>query len=177
MTLCFKQDSDIPEHKRHHMKLSHASLTFISGLIWMVVGCALLQLGLRLILDPAYAIEGGFPLLSRLKDPMGGGQEAGIALIAVALFVGFLKGKHLLRKSARQGVERLQTFPNPAPLQRIYSAKYYILLGLMICLGLSMRFLGIPNDIRGGIDVAIGAALINGSLEYFRLGLALRAQS
>ncbi|MBA2726920.1 MAG: hypothetical protein H0U49_01940 [Parachlamydiaceae bacterium] len=155
-------------------KVSHANVSFISGLIWICVGCFLLQMGLKLILDPTYAPGGSTPILSNIQGVMGGLQEAGIALIAIALYIGYLKGKHLLRKSARQGVERLRSFPDPMPIQNMYSPKYYILLGGMIGLGMSMRFLGLPNDIRGGIDVAVGAALINGALEYFRLGLALR---
>ncbi len=159
------------------LKLSHANLSLISGLIWACVGCFLLQMGLKLILDPTYLDgSGSTPILSSVKGVMGGLQEAGIALIAIALYIGYLKGKYLLRKSAQKGVERLQTFPDPMPLQQIYSPKYYILLGAMIGLGLSMRFLGVPNDIRGGIDVAVGAALINGALEYFRLGLAMRKE-
>jgi hypothetical protein len=30
------------------------------------------------------------------------------------------------------------------------------------------RVLSIPFDIRGGVDVAIGSALINGAMLYFR---------
>lgn len=156
------------------LKLSQSSLSIISGLIWICVGIFLMQMGLKLILDPAYADGSSLPILSNFQGVMGGFQEAGIALVAIALFIGFLKGKLLLRKSARKGVERLKTFPDPMPLQQIYSAKYYILLAAMIGLGMSMRFLGIPNDIRGGIDVAVGAALINGAMEYFRLSQQLR---
>jgi hypothetical protein len=39
----------------------------------------------------------------------------------------------------------------------------------MILLGLSMRFMPILIDVRGVIDVAIGFALLNGSMLYFRL--------
>lgn len=156
------------------LKLSQATLSIISGLIWVCVGFFLMQMGLKLILDPTYAEGGSAPILSNIQGVMGGWQEAGIALVAISLFVGFLKGKHLLRKSARKGVERLKTFSDPMPLQQIYSPKYYILLAVMIGLGMSMRFFGIPNDIRGGIDVAVGAALINGAMEYFRLSFQLR---
>jgi hypothetical protein len=156
------------------LKLSHATVSFISGLIWICVGCFLMQMGLKLILDPTYAPATNTPILSNIQGVMGGLQEAGIALVAIALYIGYLKGKYLLRKSARQGVERLSAFPDPMPIQSMYAPKYYILLGAMIGLGLSMRFLGLPNDIRGGIDVAVGAALINGALEYFRLGLGLK---
>lgn len=156
------------------LKFSHSTLSWISGGIWLLVGFFLLQLGLRLMLEPANLTEEGYtPLLSAIAGLAGGYYEAAAAMIAIALYIGFLKGKHLLQKSARQGVERIRTFPNPAPIQNIYSAKYYILLGGMILLGFSMRFIGFPNDIRGMIDVAIGAALINGAVAYFRLGLDL----
>jgi hypothetical protein len=157
------------------LKVSHAVLTYISGAIWFAVGVFLLQLGLRLMLDQSNLAENStVPLLSAIVGIAGGYYEAAVALIAIALYIGFLKGKHLLRKSARQGVDRIRTFPNPTELKNIYSAKYYILLAVMIGLGSSMRYLGIPNDIRGAVDIAIGAALINGAIEYFRLGFSLQ---
>jgi hypothetical protein len=160
------------------LKVSHSTLVYISGAIWLAVGFFLLQLGLRLMLAPSNLLESSsVPLLSSLKTMAGGIYEAAVALIAISLFIGFLKGKHILRKSARQGVERIRTLPNPTELYYIYNAKYYILLAIMIGLGASMRFLGIPNDIRGGVDIAIGAALINGAVEYFKLGFSIQKSS
>ena len=89
-------------------------------------------------------------------------------MVAVCLMIGYLKGKHVLGKSAVRGIERIRAFPNPTSLGNIYSAKYYVLLAIMIGLGLSIKYLGLPHDVRGAIDVAIGAALINGALIYFR---------
>lgn len=158
------------------MKFSHTALAYISGIIWLVVGCFLLQLGLSLLsiaIDTA-GPDKSLPMLHFLRTYVGGYQEGAIALIMLALFIGYLKGKHVLGKSAQKGVEHISTFPNPTSLSNMYNAKYYILLGAMIALGMSIKFLGLPNDVRGTIDVAIGAALINGAMCYFRMGRQLQ---
>lgn len=156
------------------MKLSHAALTFISGLVWMAVGLFLLPLGLKLILEPSALQQSSLPVLNFLKPYAGGLQEAGTIIVAIALFIGFLKGRHVLGKAARKGVERIKSFPNPTSIGNIYSPKYYILLGGMVALGMCIKIFGLPNDIRGFVDIAVGSALINGAMEYFRMALALR---
>lgn len=149
------------------LKLSHAALAMISGLIWMAVGCSLMSLGLKLLLGN----EVNTPLIQSLAPSMGGAQQVALLLVVVGLFVGYMKGRHVLAKSASKGIERLKTLPNPAPLSQIYSPKYYLLLGGMIVLGMSIKFFGVPSDIRGLVDVAIGAALIQGSLVYIRFAI------
>ena len=109
-----------------------------------------------------------FPLLHSIAPYFGGKEQTATILIALGLLIGFFKGRFILGKSAKRGVERICSFPNPTSLSNIYSAKYYILLGGMVGLGMSIKFLGLPNDIRGLVDVAIGAALINGAMIYFR---------
>lgn len=147
------------------IKLSHAALAFLSGLVWMAVGCFLLPLGLKLLLI------GDGPLIEALSASLGGAEQVALILVSLALFIGFMKGRHVLAKSAVKGIERLQTLPNPASLAKIYSPKYYLLLGGMVLLGLSIKYLGVPNDIRGMVDVAIGAALIQASLVYIRFAV------
>lgn len=155
-------------------KVKHATLIVISGLIWFAIGCFLLTLGLGLIVDGtkqahlADAIVNNHPILSSLSPYLGGIEETALVLIAICLFIGHMKGKHVLGKSANKGVERIRSFPEPTSISNIYSAKYYILLAVMVGLGMSVKFLGLPNDVRGGIDVIIGAALINGAVIYFR---------
>jgi hypothetical protein len=160
------------------LKFSHATLTFASGLVWLIVGFFLLPLGLGLLTGqiqpvPNVTVQ---PLVKTLSPYLGGAEEAGLLLIAISIYVGFLKGKYVLGKSARRGVDRLRGFPNPTSIGNIYSAKYYILLGSMVVLGFSIKFLGLPTDIRGIVDVIIGSALINGAIIYFRLGFLLRKE-
>lgn len=133
------------------MNLSHKTLIVISGALWLAIGSWLLPLGLSFIM------EGSLP------------ESAKILLIALALFIGYFKGKKVLGKSAKKGIERIYTLPNPAPLTQIYKPSYYFLLLAMVGIGFLAKFL--PLDFRGFIDTAIGAALINGSMVYFKTSL------
>lgn len=156
------------------LKLSHKTLIIISGLIWLAVGSFLLPLGLNFLLQ---AVENSrlhaenYPLLNLFSKLASNAENSVIIIIVIAMMIGYSKGRFVLGKSAIKGVERIRSFPNPTSLSNIYSAKYYILLALMIGLGMSMKYLGIPADVRGLIDVAIGSALINGAMIYFRLAL------
>lgn len=159
-------------------KVSHAVLAVVSGLVWMAVGLWLLPLGLNLLLTSIrqdMLIESSnYPLIGSLAPYVGGWEQTVLILVSAGLFIGYFKGRYVLGKSAKRGVERIATFPNPTSLSNIYSLKYYLLLGAMIGLGVSIKFFGLANDIRGFVDVAIGAALINGALIYFRCARDLR---
>lgn len=152
------------------MKLSHTKLIMISGLIWFGIGVYLLQLGLNLLLSGVGQdlATSSYPLLKALSPYTSGLEIAIIALVVIALLIGYFKGRYVLGKSAKRGVDRIRSMPDPAPLKNIYSAKYYILLSLMVGLGISIKYLGLSNDVRGWIDATIGSALINGAMIYFR---------
>lgn len=157
-----------------NLNLSHKSLIIVSGLIWLAVGSFLLPLGLNFLLQAVenlhmHSKDFSYPLLNMFSSFTSSVENSVILLIAIGLFIGYSKGKYVLGKSAVKGVERIRSFPDPTNLSNIYSSKYYILLALMIGLGMSMKFLGLPEDVRGVIDVAIGSALINGAMIYFRM--------
>lgn len=159
------------------MKLSHVKLIVISGFVWFAIGFYLLQLGLNLLLgnlSQDIVLGQSYPFVAIISNFLGNAENATIFLLVVALFIGYLKGRHVLGKSAKRGVERIQTLPNPASLASIYSAKYYVLLAVMIGLGISIKYLGLSNDVRGFIDAIIGSALINGAMVYFRLAVGLK---
>jgi hypothetical protein len=155
------------------LKLSHSTLTFISGAIWMAIGVFLLQMGLQLLLVQIIEAKSTTPLINLFNGffPM---QEAAIFIAAIALYVGFLKGRYVLAKSAHRCIQHILSLPNPASLISIYSKSYYLLLGSMLLLGMGVKYLGLPNDVRGAIDITIGSALINGATHYFRQGFKLR---
>lgn len=141
-------------------------------MIWFGIGVYLLQLGLNLLLtgvqNPDFS-NSSYPLLKAISPYTGSVETAVIVLVIIALFVGYMKGRYVLGKSAKRGVDRIRSFSNPAPLQNIYSANYYILLGGMVALGISIKYMGLSNDVRGLIDAIIGSALINGAMIYYRL--------
>ncbi len=112
------------------------------------------------------------PILNFLSRYVGNLDSAALIWIAVALFVGFIKGRHVLSKSVNRSVQRILALPNPTNLMKIYTTSYYFLLGSMVLLGMLIRFA--PQDVRGGIDIAVGSALINGALLYFRQAWSAR---
>lgn len=155
------------------LKLSHFAMTFLSGALWMGIGIFLLQMGINLLFVQLFDVKSTTPLLNLFRSILSQ-QEAAIFIAAIALYIGFLKGKHILTKTANRGIARIRSLPNPASIGQMYSKKYYLLLGGMILLGISIKYLGLPNDVRGAIDIIIGSALINGAMHYFRTGFKLR---
>lgn len=157
------------------IRCRHTTLFFLSGLVWLAAGCNLLPLGLRLLLgtlDPG-AI-GSTPLLDALASWINNPQHAVQLLILLGLLIGFLKGRTVLAKAVNREIARISALPSPAPITDLYGKKALIVLAIMVLLGMSMKWLQIPLDIRGTIDVAIGAALINGAVLYFRHALMTR---
>lgn len=150
------------------MKLSHSKLIAISGLIWFVIGFFLLRLGLNLIVESIGNSQEQYPLVAFLRPYLNTVENTVLLLIIFALIIGYFKGAYVLGKSAKRGVERISSFPNPTSVANIYSAKYYILLAAMVFLGMSIKYIGLNSDIRGFIDIAIGSALINGAMIYFK---------
>lgn len=145
------------------MQLTHSRLIMLSGALWLCVGLFLLPFGITLLLKGE-----GRPLTTSLVPVFGGLEEATVAIIAFALFVGYVKGRFVLGKSSKRIVDRIRSFPNPTSLMNIFSPAYLVLIGSMILLGISIKFFGVPNDVRGMVDVAIGAAMINGAVITFR---------
>lgn len=157
-------------------KISHSAMIFLSGLTWLLVGCFLLPLGLNFIVESLLKenISQSYPVLNFLAQYVDGLEPAALIWIAFALFVGFLKGKKIFAKSVNRNVTRILALPNPSSLSKIYTPQYYILLGIMVLIGVLVKFL--PMDIRGGIDVAVGSALINGAILYFRHAWQVRVR-
>lgn len=158
------------------MKLSHSILIALSGLLWLAIGGWLLSLGLSLMMkgvESSTLSDVSLPLLHFIGKYLSF-EQAALVLVAIAFFIGQLKGRTVLAKSAKRGIERLKTFSNPTHIKNIYSAKYYILLGAMVGLGMGIKFLGLPYDVRGLVDIAIGTALIRGALVYFRSAIQLK---
>ena len=139
-----------------------------SGITWFVVGVSLLLFGIKLIV--LSAAPGVVPpaLLSKLALITQNGQHAVLILVMSGLMIGFVKGRFILSKTARRVASRIHSLPHPIKISQVYSLRYIALIACMILLGMSMKWLAIPIDIRGAVDVAIGFALMNGAMFYFR---------
>jgi hypothetical protein len=157
------------------MRISHAFMIILSGAVWLLIGLFLLIKGLGLLVTAAHFSAEPF-LITPLVNLAGTREQAALLLVALSLVVGFLKGRFVLAKTVKRSVERIFSFPSPVPLAKIYNKASYLIIFFMMGLGMLMRVLPISPDVRGAVDVAVGAALINGALLYFRCAFATKGQ-
>ncbi len=159
------------------MHLSKTTWIAISGVIWFIVGVGLLTLGLNFIVFKAQ-IEAHetTSLIAKLSPIAGGREQAALVLIVIGLILGFMKGRFVFVKTVKKVVERILKLELPIKFSQVYSKGYLILIGGMVMLGMSMKWLGLPDEVRGLIDVAIGSALMNGAMAYFRVALVINKE-
>ncbi len=136
------------------------------GVVWLAVGLMLMFKGTPMVVKAATQPQ--LPLISLLKPLVGSCEQAAMVLVVSGLLLGFIKGRTVLAKAARKSIERVKGFEVSFPMKKFFSARYVILLGIMMGLGFLLRVLKLPVDVHGLIDVAIGSALIQGAMVYFR---------
>lgn len=147
--------------------MGHKSWIVVTGFLWALIGCTLLYKGLHFI------------SLAALTSPaflswFGEGERGATTLVGLGLVVGFIKGRFVLSKTVRRVTGRILSLPLPIRFNQVYGLPYLILIASMVFLGFCLRF--VPIDIRGFVDVAVGSALLNGAMLYFRAARAIRYQ-
>lgn len=145
--------------------MTHRAWIAVSGFLWLAVGGWLLYKGIHLISDGTISSDS---LCFRMQGLFGTPHQSGTALIAAALLIGFVKGRFILSKTVKRVSERISSLPLPIRFSSVYAPSYFFLIGGMIALGILLKVIPIPIDLRGFIDTAIGSALINGAMLYFR---------
>jgi len=151
--------------------MKHRTCIAISGFVWFLSGGFLLYKGLHLINEATLRAD---TLCYRFQAICGSPQQAGTILIGIGLILGFIKGRFVLSKTVKRVANRIAGLTAPIRFSEAYSRSYWLLILSMIALGMSFRFLPIPIDARGLVDVAIGSALINGAMLFFRAGKAFQ---
>lgn len=147
------------------MKIRHGLAITLSGVLWMAVGILLLLKGFSLLLHPSGQT---LPLLSFIQALTKDAEQASLILVSLGLLIGFLKGRLVLAKTASRIIKKILSLPNPCAISSIYGRGYLLLLASMVFLGMLLKWIPVPHDIKGVIDIAIGSALTNGSAFYFR---------
>jgi hypothetical protein len=135
------------------------------GVVWMAVGLGLAYRGMTLLKTAIDAPEQA-PFL-RLLMGLGGFEAGVLLLVALSLIVGLVKGRFVLRKAAARLVGQAQL--GPQQFRKALLTRSLPLVLLMMGLGMALRFLGTPPDIRGVIDLAVGSALAQGGVAFVRM--------
>lgn len=149
------------------MKVSHKVVFLFSALSWLAIGIMLLTKGFKLLLLPL-EVGQSYLLIDRVSFLSGNKEQSGLVLACLGLMLGFIKGRMVLSKSAYRIMKRLESLGNPCSITSVYPLSYVIVILSMVALGISLRWMPVPPDLKGLIDIAIGSALTNGSAYYFR---------
>lgn len=150
--------------------MKHRQWIAFSGFSWLAIGVFLLYKGLHYMADAAVS---GTSLSFQYQELLGNPQQVASAVIGLALLIGYVKGRFILSKTVQRVVQGIRILQGPIRLSQVYSKKYGILISSMMGIGMLMKILPIPVDVRGFIDIAVGSALVQGALLYFRAAKAL----
>lgn len=158
------------------MKLTARKAILFSGILWMVIGILLLFKGISyLSLAGNAVISGthqGFSLIKKITEYTKSPEQSALIIICIALFIGFFKGRVVFKRTVNRVTARIRSQKEPISFRKIYSIGYVILIIGMMGLGMVFKYLPLPLDVKGLLDFAIGFALINGALLYFRAAFA-----
>jgi len=143
------------------MHISKSILLKISGAVWLGVGMMLLNLGAHFLIE---------------LGPTGN-EWTLICLIILAVMIGQVKGRTVLAKVATRSFHRISAISHRTTIKDLYTRKDFIVIGLMMLLGMSMKSLGLPPAVRGFIDIAVGTGLVQGALRYFRHSVSMSVKS
>lgn len=128
---------------------------WIAGIIWTVVGAGLLTMGMKFWFQ--------FPYLGFLDAKHFG-------LGAIALLIGWLKGRFVLDRTAEQVIDRASALQEPNPIKsvfQLFGVKTIALIVLMMTIGLGLRVAGVGYETRGLIYLSVGAALLWSCRRYW----------
>jgi len=161
-------------------RVSHSTLYRISGFIWLAVGIVLLNTGLVLIMSGftshPFDPQGYSSIFSYLSELVRGPDNAACLFIGIGLALGLVKGRFVMRKVACKSFDRIKLLENPTPITNLYTKANLFVLVAMVFLGMSMRYMAVAYDIRGLIDAAVGAALMQGAINYFQYASYAKAK-
>ena len=153
--------------------MSHRTIYRVSGLIWAIIGFLLLKLGINFVMQGwqgtyfSASVYSSFFLV--FSSWFGSYENASIAVIILGIVIGTFKGRLIMQKAAIATQARVSKLENPTSLKNIYTIKNLVIIGFMMTLGKIMNFLEVRPDIRGLVDIAVGTALLQGAVQYFRL--------
>jgi hypothetical protein len=150
-----------------------AALILLCGATTFTAGLFLMRFGLTLLLS---ILQGNheitsYPLLNFAHKITPTMEIAALILVILGLGVGILKGRTVITKSCKRNIARILSLPSPALFTRFYPLAFYPLILLMASMGYILRNSGAPSDIIGVVYLAIGSALIQGSVVLIKSGL------
>lgn len=147
------------------LKLTTPSLKQLARLLWLFGGLVLLVRGGTFLVQMAPEQDAFAAWL--LSSPWA--MAAGVVL---ALGIGFVKGKFILKKSCMRNLARLEQLEHPVKPIHVYDVRSWIVIAIMIGLAQVFGLIGLAYSVRGIILLGIGAGLVVSSSFYTASGSA-----
>lgn len=134
------------------IRMGVSSLKKLAFTLWLVGGLVLFIRGANFLLESP-AIQ-NMPLMA--------------GLVALALAIGFGKGKFVLSKTSTKNIERLNQFQEPQKPIAVYSVRSWVIIAIMVGISVALNIFQVENIVRGPINLGIGFALLISSLAYVK---------
>jgi len=132
------------------VKLTPRTLIKLAFFLWALGGTVLVVLGVLRMADASLTIRVSVIIIASL----------------VWLVIGIAKGRYVLAKTSQRNIERLRAMTERQRPIRVYSLRSWIVISLTVALSLALTLLNTPPFWRGGINLAVGFALLMSSVNY-----------
>ena len=91
-----------------------------------------------------------------------------LILVIPALFLGTLKSRFILDRTAKKSIDRIRLLEDGTCLGAVYSVKTWMLVLLMMSMGIVLRHSPFPRPLLGMLYITIGWALFWSSRHGWR---------
>lgn len=132
------------------VKLAPRMLIKLAFFLWALGGSVLVVMGSLRMADASVSMRVSVIVIASI----------------VWLAIGIAKGRYVLAKTSQRNIDRIQAMAEPQRPIRVYSLRSWIVIGLTVSLSLALTLLRTPPFWRGGINLAVGFALLMSSLNY-----------
>lgn len=136
------------------MKLTYSKAISICGFLWFFIGYKIIMKGI-VFFNELYAMQ------KFTENQLS-------FFIGCSLFLGFIKGKFILTKSADRTIRHIVSFEEPLKIRNIIPKTFLVVMVFMMSLGMLLKYSHIPYLYRGIIDFTVGSALIIGAMHFFK---------
>ena len=132
------------------VKLTPRTLIKLAFFLWAFGGTVLVVLGVLRMADASQTVRAGVIVIAGL----------------VWLGIGIAKGKYILAKTSQRNIERLRALTERQRPIHVYGLRSWIVIGLTAALSVALTLFNTPPFWRGGINLAVGFALLMSSINY-----------
>jgi len=144
---------------RFFMKLTYVRGIFISAIVWGAISLRLISKGISFFAEVQSAQLESMNMIN--------------LAIALSLFVGLMKGRWILRKSADRIIASIVSKEEPLAWRSLFPRSFLMVMMLMMSLGIAVGHLPIPLILRASIDLTVGTALMIGFMHLVKKGVMM----